>query len=188
MANFPMADCYPTFSDGIKVPNDGRFHTDPCDPMTSIQWIELWFPPGVLISLGGGSTSRLGLLSDGTVLKYPLTPDDTLKGLEIEDAILSSLGSHERLVQYLGKTQHGLRFKRALHGDSATLISQVRPEWCKHPLGQVLGHKWSTQAAEAVAFIHTKGVLHCDIHPNNFLADDNLTYACVIFLARSLEI
>jgi serine/threonine protein kinase len=34
--------------------------------------------------------------------------------------------------------------------------------------------KWSRQAAEAVDFIHSKEVIHCDIYTNNLLLDSDL--------------
>lgn len=37
-----------------------------------------------------------------------------------------------------------------------------------------LRRKWAKQAAEALAFIHDKGVIHSDIHPNNLLLDEHL--------------
>ena len=171
ISSFKVMEYLPKFLDGSPVPVDGQFHADPSDPKTSIRYLELWMPPGVLTIIGGGSTSRLGLLADGTVLKFSLARDDkfSTEGLEVEDAVLRSLGNHERLVQYLGKTQDGLRFKRARHGDSANFISRARPGMFTHELGQ----KWSVQAAEAIASIHMKGVIHCDIHPNNFLVDDH---------------
>lgn len=34
--------------------------------------------------------------------------------------------------------------------------------------------KWALYAAEAVAYIHTKRVIHCDIGPSNLLLDKDL--------------
>ncbi|KAH9864714.1 hypothetical protein J1614_010650 [Plenodomus biglobosus] len=34
--------------------------------------------------------------------------------------------------------------------------------------------KWTRQAVEALTFIHLKEVIHCDIHPRNFLLDAEL--------------
>jgi len=31
-----------------------------------------------------------------------------------------------------------------------------------------------TQTAEALVFLHSKNVIHCDIHPNNILVDEHL--------------
>lgn len=49
-------------------------------------------------------------------------------------------------------------------------MSSVQPEHI--PLDVRL--KWATQAAEAVSYIHARHVIHCDIHPNNFLVDGAL--------------
>ena len=34
--------------------------------------------------------------------------------------------------------------------------------------------KWCLQAAEAVSYVHSKGVLHCDLRPANFLVTESL--------------
>jgi hypothetical protein len=69
-------------------------------------------PPEVLKVIGGGNSYRIGLLQDGTVLKYPLI-DDEGKYIDTEDKILSILGPHNRLVKYFEKNDKELRFELA---------------------------------------------------------------------------
>ncbi|OAL51016.1 hypothetical protein IQ07DRAFT_620832 [Pyrenochaeta sp. DS3sAY3a] len=139
-------ESFAQFSDGTPVPFDGKFHVDPLDPSKSVRCLELRMPPDVSEIISGGNTAYLGLLSNGSVLKFLVDRDDPFprKALDIEDSILSALGDHKRITKYLGKGEHGLRFERAV------------------------------EAAEALAFVHARKVIHCDIHPNNFLLDGAL--------------
>jgi serine/threonine protein kinase len=53
----------------------------------------------------------------------------------------------------------------------------VKNYLAKKPISQIpveLRLKWARQAAKAVAFIHSKGVIYCDIHTNNLLLDGEL--------------
>lgn len=161
-----------SFSDGTPVPMDGKVHVDPSNPMHSYQYRQRWNPPSVLELLWGGNTASVGLLSDGTILKFPPEKDDrwTWKCLEIEHHILSALGERKGLVQYLGKHEHGLRFRRAKNGDLKHYLSQHEPSAISLRMRQ----KWSWQAADILGYVHSKGVIHCDIHPNNFLLDEHL--------------
>lgn len=160
------------FSDGTIVPFDGKFHVDPLDPLKLVRCLEPWTPPGVTTILSGGNTAYLGLLSDNTVLKYLVDPHDpfSIQALDVEHCILSDIGVHDRITRYLGKQEHGLRFERAGKGDVRSYMSVV-------PLDSIpiqLRLKWATQAADALAFVHSRKVIHCDVHPNNLLLDDTL--------------
>lgn len=160
------------FSDGTSVPADGVFHNDPLNPMVAIRCIEPWLPNGVSKIIAGGNTAMVGLLNDEVVLKYPMDRLDlsARKCLDIEDQILSALGDHKRIVKYLGKMGDGLLFQRAVNGDVRQYMADAKPG----TICNELRLKWSRQAAQAVEFIHSRGVIHCDIHPSNFLLDDQL--------------
>lgn len=54
-------------------------------------------------------------------------------------------------------------------------------EWHKNGIDDAQRSKWCKQAAEAVIYIHSKGVLHCDLRPANCLLDENLDLALCDF-------
>ncbi|KAF2457147.1 kinase-like domain-containing protein [Lineolata rhizophorae] len=160
------------YTDGTPVPKDGKYHVDPGNLMVKIRYLEPWYPPGVTGFFSGGNTARLGLLPDGTLLKYVRDRENrnALNSLNVEHSIFSALGQHDRIVKYLGKHEHGILLQLALNGDICSYISKREHDSISLQLLQ----KWTTQAAEALVFIHSKGVIHCDIHPNNFLLDEQL--------------
>jgi len=69
-------------------------------------------PPGVTEILGGGNSSFVGLLDDGTVLKFPHLLAESLEEFEAEAAIYQALGSHPRIIGFLGRSEHGIRLER----------------------------------------------------------------------------
>ena len=160
------------FSDGTAVPPDGKLHQDPLDPNVSYKVLEHWAPQGVLRFIGAGVTANLGLCGDGCVLKYARDKDDNhaRQALEVERQILLALGHHKRLVKYMGTSTDGLLFRYEANGD-------IRQYLRKTPATSISIERrlhWARQAAEAVSLIHTRGVVHSDIHPNNFLLDDQM--------------
>lgn len=57
----------------------------------------------------------------------------------------------------------------AVHGDLQLYLDKAADE-----LDEPFKLKWCLQAAEAVAYCHQKGVIHCDLRPANCLLDDKL--------------
>jgi serine/threonine protein kinase len=90
--------------------------------------------------------------------------------LEVERKLLEIVGPHPRIISLKSFSDTGLYLERAVNGTLAyyllesgnpTPSTQQRLSWCR-------------EAAEAVAHVHSKRVLHCDIQPTNLLLDIEL--------------
>ncbi|KAK4112599.1 kinase-like protein [Canariomyces notabilis] len=126
-----------------------------------------------LIDPSGGSCN-IGEIDDTTVLKYPRVKED-MKRVRIEAKMLEVLGSHPRIVQFTGLTDDGLLLEFMPNGNVHDYLS-AHPDV---PLHRRLA--WCVQAAEAVAYIHSRRALHCDIRHDNFLLDANLDLKLAYF-------
>jgi serine/threonine protein kinase len=157
-------------TDLVNLPHDGQRYQSPTNPSHSIQYIREYVPAGVIRRIGGGSSCHVGILKDNTVIKYPLVKGENMSSLTIEYQILTALGKHKRIIRCLGLTEDGLKLEFAKGGSISSYMERTHAS----AIPVDLRLKWSQQAAEAVAFIHSRGVIHCDIHTNNLLLDDNL--------------
>jgi serine/threonine protein kinase len=144
--------------------------------------INLYYPENVKDVLGMGSSCFIGLVNDTTVMKYPHHPNDDSKlaALAIEAQILEAIGDHERIIRLKGRTSAGLLLEYACHGSLGRYLSSHNPT-----IQQRI--TWATQAAEAIAIIHEKGVIHCDISVNNLLLDAKLNIKLCDFQGRLLR-
>ncbi|KAJ5925839.1 hypothetical protein N7454_007349 [Penicillium verhagenii] len=129
--------------------------------------------------LGQGSTSLIARKRPGVVLKCPryswwhagasnIHPfvKDIKRSFEVEERILEILGAHPRVTLYIGISEEprGLLFREASDGNLQAYIDQHNDN-----IDLPLRLKWCLQAAEAVHYIHQKGVIHSDLRPENFL-------------------
>ena len=139
--------------------------------------------PGVKSVLASGSSSFIGEVDGLTVLKYPLAPGGDMTRLEAERNMLDVIGPHERIIGLKGFSDTGPYLERAVNGALADYILEAGdpPPSVKQRLA------WCRETAEAVAFIHERGVLHCYIQPTNLFLDRDLHIKLSDFQGRPLS-
>lgn len=130
------------------------------------------------IPLHRGSTSDIFELEAGILLKVPrrvladnkhyaLLNKERAEGLKIEAQVYGILGEHNYILPHYGirklEGHQGLALARADRSLQQVLDSLQGSEQLD------IRRLWCVQAAEAVAHMHDRGVLHCDLRPDNFL-------------------
>ncbi|KAF2756765.1 kinase [Pseudovirgaria hyperparasitica] len=123
-----------------------------------------------------GSTSDFLNLGPDAVVKMPkkvwggnpnheLRNEENVTALKVERQIIESLGNHPRIVPYLGPyKQTGIKLAKADHGNLQAYIDNNNQH-----LATTLRWKWVLQAAEPIAYLHSQGVIHSDLRPENYL-------------------
>ncbi|KAH6986657.1 kinase-like domain-containing protein [Ilyonectria destructans] len=123
------------------------------------------------------STSTLRRVADGMIMKCPANlskemctayekqVEDIGRNFEVERKILEFLGDHPRTVKYRGwqEDKKALLFVEASHSSLQLYLDH-------HGVpSQDNKRKWSRQVINCLEYIHRRGIIHCDIRPENFL-------------------
>jgi serine/threonine protein kinase len=112
--------------------------------------------------------------------KYPKDPDQEAERISTERKILEAVPPHKHIIGFKGSTEDGIYLERAPNGTVAEHVLERKPLSLQQRLA------WYRETAEAVAWIHTHRVLHCDIQPTNLLLDKDLHVKLSDFQGRLL--
>lgn len=143
-------------------------------------------PPGVKDVIASGSSAFIGEVDDSTVLKYTLAPGGDMERLEVERRLLEIIGPHPRIIGYKGFLPGtGIYLERATNGTVAQHLLEAPPGRPSPSTKQRL--TWCREAAEGVAWIHRRRVLHNDLQPTNLLLDEGLHIKLADFQGQHLS-
>jgi serine/threonine protein kinase len=161
-----------------------------------------WYPKGIRSFVAAGANHYIATTFDeATVLKFPVVPREeqmkypaevqrfrssvraaAVKGLEVEEQILRILGKHPRIIQLKGKHEDGLLLEYLPNGSIERYLRSNAPYTT---VAQRL--RWGQQAAEGLAYVHKKNVIHCDVSVGNLLLDIDLSIKLCDFQGRLLH-
>jgi serine/threonine protein kinase len=141
-----------------------------------------------------GRTSTVYRVIPGLIVKSPRTSDylsaeslaEFKNAFAVEEKLLERLGRHPRIVRYVPTStnevtltvddryyelftpanedkKHGLLLHEANRGNLQSFIDN------QEEIDDFLRRKWSVQIAEAVAYVHKKGIIHSNISTTNVL-------------------
>jgi serine/threonine protein kinase len=114
-------------------------------------------------NIGFGASSLVFKTKKSTVLKHPVPGYEA--ELDFERRAYEWLGHHPRIATYLRQVGLALELEYYQRG----CIDQARRLITKSELPYL---KWTEQIAEGLAFVHSKGVIHCDLRSPNILVTD----------------
>ena len=149
--------------------------------MSSPIIVHYYSPPGVIAPCGVGGSCYVGRLADNAVLKYPLTMDEW-PVVKAEGEMYRVLGLHPRILTCFGLDDHGLKLEFAANG---TVKNFLQSNYISlSPKQKII---WTRQLAEAIAHIHSKNIIHCNISTANLLLDDNFDIKVSDFQGRLVD-
>jgi len=135
----------------------------------------------------GAGNSGICFRYPGTnrVIKIPLDDGDEKDRCQIEAIIYERLreipNRPATILQYYGRTEHGIDLEYALHGS----IRQYRANGGTFP--PELLYRWANQASEALAFCNSNNIFHSDISCRNFFLLESLDLVLADFAGASID-
>ncbi|KAG4429072.1 hypothetical protein IFR05_015446 [Cadophora sp. M221] len=128
-----------------------------------------------------------GLFAQGLVLIEPGIAlkicDEPGQASEVERKIYERLGPHPRILACYGECESEAGTGLALeYLPAGPVVQHLALE--KYPEER---KRWPAQAIEAVRYVHSKGVVHCDIGAHNFMVSNDGSLVLADFCGSSLD-
>ncbi|TAQ85561.1 hypothetical protein B7494_g6118 [Chlorociboria aeruginascens] len=137
-----------------------------------------------------GSSRLISPLPSGHVLKSPYPgSDDYNRNLSLRDIlpefqIYQRLPPHDRILQMINYSpEEGIVLEHMPNGNLREYLQS--PQSYGLTLAQWL--QWASNAAEGLQLLHSYGIIHCDVKPENFLLDAGLCLRLIDFSRSSLD-
>ncbi|EFE44358.1 hypothetical protein TRV_00890 [Trichophyton verrucosum HKI 0517] len=112
-----------------------------------------------------------------TVIKQPFP--EARHEVTFERQVYERLGAHPRIARYIRPLSHTFEMEYYQLG----CIDQAR-----HKIESKIPYlKWAEQIAEGLVFVHSKGVVHCDLRSPNILVTDTLDVVLADFASSSMD-
>lgn len=154
-------------------------------------------PEGTVCYIALGSAGAIFQDSNGQIIKTPLKHDvkgcsqEVIKSVQHIESISQLCISREKLIyQTLPKdpnildclaiTDRGLHF-------SYHQLGNLRDYMRDKEIPDHIRDQWIKNAIDAIAFIHTRGVIHADISPRNFLVAEDLSIKLCDFAGSVID-
>lgn len=156
------------------------------------QYNPLTYSPPDYIASGDKCIIRRSSLGPGYVAKMPFVagaeecPQWLEHGrdlLRTEAQVYERLGTHPRIVKITSWDDQTctLTMEYLQHGCLETyLLLHQQIDFPRR-------FQWACEAAEGLQYLHSHGVVHCDVHPRNFLLDEKLGLKIIDFGTASLD-
>ena len=137
--------------------------------------------------MGAGVSGFLQRLPSGDVIKTPWSGrrnPGSRRDITLEHQIYEMLGYHSRLIRIVDwdpeecaltmeyMSNGTLKDFIMAHNDTIDIAQRIR---------------WAQEVAEGLQLLHTHEIIHSDVHPTNFLLDENLSLRVCDFSSVSLR-
>ncbi|EEQ33195.1 conserved hypothetical protein [Microsporum canis CBS 113480] len=128
-------------------------------------------------TIGYGVTALVTKTKSLTVMKQPFPGYE--HEIAFERQVYEKLGIHPRIAKYRRAIKHAFEMDYYPHG----CIDKARRD-----MGPEIPYlKWAEQIAEGLVFIHSKGIIHCDLRSPNVLVTDTQDVVLADFASSSMD-
>lgn len=131
--------------------------------------------------IAAGTVSAIYAIDENQVIKIrPSSGDFECHAYDIEVRSYERLGHHKRIA-LCKVTEQGLRLERG------TCLRSMLQSVSGSPIPLTMKLRWAQEAAEGLAYIHSKGIIHADVGCHNIIVDNASHVKFIDFAGSSID-